>query len=433
MSARLTLDPGLRVAAIIPARGGSKGVPGKNLRRVGGRSLVERAVDACIAAELIDSVYVSTDDPDIARAAEAAGAWVIGRPPELSGDLASSESALLHALDQLTAAGASPEVVAFVQCTSPFIAPGDLDRGVELVARGRADSVFSAVATYDFLWRSSGGQGLVSGQNHDAAYRPRRQDREPDYRETGAFYVMATEGFRAAQHRFFGRTAVVEVPELTAVDVDHLHDLTLAGALASVIEPVRAVDVDVVITDFDGVHTDDAASVDQDGRESVRVSRADGLGVERLRAAGVPLLIVSKETNAVVRARAAKLGVEVLHGIDHKGAVVRDWLAARGLPAARAAYLGNDVNDLAPMAEVGWPIAVADAHPLVRQAARLVLTRSGGQGAVRELCDLVLEERVAAGPGGAGAGVGRATSGVPAVPPATTARARSGGRSRVRA
>ena len=131
MSARLTLDPGLRVAAIIPARGGSKGVPGKNLRRVGGRSLVERAVDACIAAELIDSVYVSTDDPDIARVAEAAGAWVIGRPPELSGDLASSESALLHALDQLTAAGASPEVVAFVQCTSPFIAPGDLDRGVE--------------------------------------------------------------------------------------------------------------------------------------------------------------------------------------------------------------------------------------------------------------------------------------------------------------
>ena len=129
------------------------------------------------------------------------------------------------------------------------------------------------------------------------------------------------------------------------------------------------------------------------GARSVRVSRADGLGVERLRAAGVPLLIVSKETNAVVRARAAKLGVEVLHGIDHKGAVVRDWLAARGLPAARAAYLGNDVNDLAPMAEVGWPIAVADAHPLVRQAARLVLTRSGGQGAVRELCDLVLSSR----------------------------------------
>ena len=88
----------------------------------------------------------------------------------------------------------------------------------------------------------------------------------------------------------------------------------------------------MLITDFDGVHTDDAAYVDQNGRESVRVSRSDGLGIERLRQAGVAMLIVSKETNPVVRARAAKLGVEVLNGVEHKAEVVRDWLAARGNP-----------------------------------------------------------------------------------------------------
>ncbi len=385
----------VRVIAVIPARGGSKGVPGKNLRRVGGRSLVERAVDACRAAQLIDEVYVSTDDPEIARAAENAGAWVIDRPTRLAGDAASSESALVHALDQVSALGDTPDVLVFVQCTSPFINPADLDRGVELVARDRADSAFSAVATYEFLWRSAGTPGLVLGQNHDPRRRPRRQDREPDYRETGAFYVMQVPGFLAAEHRFFGRTAVVEVPELTAVDVDHLHDLTLAGALATVIEqPAAAVDVDVVITDFDGVHTDDSALVDQTGLESVRVSRADGMGVERLRRAGVPMLILSKETNPVVLARARKLGVEVLQGIEHKGAVVRDWLAAHDIAPARAAYVGNDVNDLAPMGEVGWPIAVRDAHPLVHQAARLVLTKAGGHGALRELCDLIVADRV---------------------------------------
>ena len=122
-----------RVIAIIPARGGSKGVPGKNLRRVGGRSLVARAVDACLAARLVDAVYVSTDDADIAKSAEAAGAEVIMRPAQLSGDTASSEAALLHALDQLIMVDDEPEVLVFVQCTSPFIASDDLDRGIELI------------------------------------------------------------------------------------------------------------------------------------------------------------------------------------------------------------------------------------------------------------------------------------------------------------
>ena len=382
-----------RVIAIIPARGGSKAVPGKNLRRVGGRSLVARAVDACHASRRIDEVYVSTDDAKIAASAEIVGAKVIMRPAELSDDTASSEAALLHALDQLIMVDEEPEVLVFAQCTSPFIAPDDLDRGIEMIIHDHADSVFSAVATYDFLWRGSGRFGLVTGQNHDPAVRPRRQEREPDFRETGAFYVMSAAGFRAARHRFFGRTAVVQVPELTAVDIDHLDDLTLAGALAHVMEPLQEVDVDAVITDFDGVHTDDSVTVAQDGRESVRVSRADGLGVERLRSVGIPLLIVSKEINPVVGARAAKLGVEVIQGVEDKRSVVRDWLARRNISLHRAAYLGNDVNDLGPMGLVGWPVAVADAHPSVRQAARLVLANSGGNGAVRELCDFVIQHR----------------------------------------
>ncbi len=286
------------ITAIIPARGGSKGVPGKNLRTVGGRSLIARAVDACRRTRSIDAVYVSTDDQQIAAAAEAAGARVILRPDELSGDLASSESVLLHALDHLVE---QPDILAFIQCTSPFIAPDDLDRGIDLVATGAADSAFSAVPTYEFLWRPSR-DGLVTGQNHDAARRPRRQDREPDYRETGAFYVLDAPGFRAAGHRFFGRTAIVEVDQLTAVEIDHEDDLILAHALAVNLDQPPAVDIDVLITDFDGVHTDDAAYVDQNGRESVRVSRSDGLGIERLRQAGVAMLIVSKETNPVVRA-----------------------------------------------------------------------------------------------------------------------------------
>ena len=228
----------------------------------------------------------------------------------------------------------------FVQCTSPFIDPADLDRGVRLVADGEADSVFAGVETYEFLWRGLLGRGpveLVDGQNHDRSHRPRRQDRIPDYRETGAFYVHGGPGFRAARHRFFGRTAVVPVPPLTAVEIDTLDDVAVAAALAPVLDPMLdpepLLDVDAVITDFDGVHTDDTAS----GRPE---RRGDGPGQPQRRprawndcaAPGCPLLIVSKETNPVVRARAAKLGVEVLHGVEHKAEVVRDWLRSQRHP-----------------------------------------------------------------------------------------------------
>lgn len=383
-------------------------MPGKNLRTVGGVPLLVRAISAARAAERIDAVYVSTDDAEIAGIARRAGAGVIERPATISGDHASSESALLHAIDQLTVAGQHLEILVFLQCTSPFIDPHDLDRAVERIACGQADTAFSAVESYEFVWRDADpalepGAGMVLGQNHDAAVRPRRQDRRPDFRESGAFYAMTTVGFLRHRHRFFGRISVVTVPELTAVEIDTPDDLVLAESLARTLEAVRSgagvgplseidavLDVDAVITDFDGVHTCDTAYLDETGQESVRVSRSDGLGIGRLRAAGIPMLILSKERNRVVTARARKLGVEARQGVDAKAPALLAWLAEHHISPQRAVYVGNDVNDLAPMAEVGWPVAVADARPEVLAAARLVLSREGGRGAVRELCDLVV-------------------------------------------
>ncbi len=138
------------------------------------------------------------------------------------------------------------------------------------------------------------------------------------------------------------------------------------------------------------MHTDDTALVDAEGREWVRVSRSDGHGVARLREAGYHVLILSAETNPVVGARAAKLGVEVLQGVREKGGALAAWAEARGIRLDRIAYLGNDLGDLPALALVGWPVAVADAVPAVRDAARLVLHRRGGDGAVRELSDLIV-------------------------------------------
>ncbi|GAT73740.1 putative transferase [Microbacterium sp. HM58-2] len=375
--------------AIIPARGGSKGVPRKNLQRVGGIPLVVRAIRAASDADGVDLVAVSTDDEEIAAVSAAAGARVIRRPAGISGDTASSESALLHALDELEGEGIAVGVVAFLQATSPFIPADVLSDAVAEVRAGRADSVFSAQETYGFLWRE-GGDGAAEAINHDAAVRPRRQDREPHHLETGAFYVFSAAGFRASGHRFFGRTRIAAVPEWTAIEIDDEHQLRIARTLAALHEPAHPIPAKAVVTDFDGVHTDDTAIIDADGHERVRVSREDGMGVSLLRRAGVPMLILSTEMNGVVRARGRKLQVPVLHGIDDKETALRAWAADGGIDLADIAYLGNDVNDLPAMRIVGWPVAVANAHPLVLEEARVVLSRTGGNGAVRELIERVL-------------------------------------------
>lgn len=382
-------DEGLTVA-IIPARGGSKGVPRKNLRRVGGVPLVVRAIRAARAADGIDAVVVSTDDDEIAEVSAAAGALIVRRPVEISGDTASSESAILHAIDELEGRGERIGVVAFLQATSPFIPSDALRDAVSQVRDGRADSVFSAHETYGFLWRRDGADHDAIAVNHDASHRPRRQDRDPHHFETGAFYVFRADAFRQSRHRFFGRIRIAEVPEWTAIEIDDEQQLRIAQALAAVHDAAEPVTARAVVTDFDGVHTDDTAIIDADGGERVRVSREDGMGVALLRRAGIPMLILSTEQNRVVRARAEKLRVPVLHGVDDKEQALRAWAAGEGIPLHDIAYLGNDVNDLPALRIVGWPIAVANAHPLVRAEARVVLTRTGGNGAVRELIERVL-------------------------------------------
>ncbi|GMA22332.1 transferase [Luteimicrobium album] len=358
---------------------------------------MERAVRAALAAPSVDLVVVSTDDDEIAAVATAAGARVVQRPAAIAGSTASSEAAVLHALDVI--GWPDPVVTVLVQCTSPFIDPDDVDVAVRRVlARiedgSGPDVVLSVAATHEFWWRTD--DDAVRAVGHSVLHRPRRQDRDPHYRETGAFYAMRTSGLRATGRRFFGEIGLHLVDPRTAIEIDDAHELWLARRLAGVLptpswdEPV---DVDAIVTDFDGVHTDDRAWITADGTEHVAVHRGDGLGVAALRTAGVPVLVLSTERDGVVAARARKLGVDVLHGVDDKEAALREWLSVNRLDPARVAYLGNDVNDLPALRLVGWPLAVADARDEVRSVARRVLARPGGHGAVRELAELVLAAR----------------------------------------
>ena len=123
----------------------------------------------------------------------------------------------------------------------------------------------------------------------------------------------------------------------------------------------------------------------------VAASRSDGIGLEALRRAGADVVVISKETNPVVAARCQKLNLPFVQGIEDKGPALTRLLEERGVDPARVVYLGNDTNDLPCFPLVGWAVAVADAWPEVIRQADYVLSRPGGHGAVRELCDLILK------------------------------------------
>ena len=148
--------------------------------------------------------------------------------------------------------------------------------------------------------------------------------------------------------------------------------------------------VRLVVFDFDGVFTDNTVYVSEDGTETVRCWRGDGLGLAALQGAGVRVLILSTEVNPVVTMRSRKLRVECVQGCDDKRARLEALVVERGLTLDQVAFVGNDINDLGCLEVVRVPIVVADAHPSVVSIARYRTERPGGHGAVREVCDLLV-------------------------------------------
>ncbi len=218
----------LNIVAIIPARGGSKGIPGKNLRTLASKPLVGWTIEAARNTASINRVIVSTDDAAIESAAQSFGAEVVRRPAEISGDQSASELALLHVLKALEKTGnPEPDLLVFLQCTSPLTLPEDIEGTIQQLHKTGADSAFAAVPFHYFLWRETP-SGDAVGINHEASRRPMRQEREPLYLETGAVYVMRVAGFLKARHRFFGKTVMHVMPASRCLEIDEPEDLIRA-------------------------------------------------------------------------------------------------------------------------------------------------------------------------------------------------------------
>lgn len=385
--------PPKSVLALIPARGGSKGVPRKNLHPLGGVPLIAHTILQAKESARVDRVVVTTDDLEIDQVARRYGAEVIERPRELADDEASSESALLHAIEFLEREDAyTPDLVVFLQCTSPLRTPADIDGAITKLEEANADALFSGTTLHGFVWQRTGES--LSPMTYDAAARPRRQDIGEHVVENGSIYVFKPEILRQTGNRLGGRITEYPMAPLSIFQIDDPKDLELHERLLRLHpwrpKPQGLEDIRLLVLDFDGVLTDDRVWVSQDGTETVACHRGDGLGIEFLKRIGVDVAVLSKETNPVVRTRCHKLGIECLQGQDEKLGALRELAESKGLQAEEVAFMGNDVNDIECIDWAGVGAAVPDSHESVRSAADWIVGPRGGHGAVRAICDLLV-------------------------------------------
>lgn len=217
--------------AIIPARGGSKNIPLKNITPIAGKPLIAYTIEAARQSKYIQRVIVTTDHPRIAETAVDFGAEVVIRPQEISGDTASSEAAILHALSFLKQKeDYIPDLCVFLQCTSPLTLSKDIDLTLETLISEDSDTALAVTPFHYFLWRKNHTNNAV-GINHDKSKRLLRQQSENQFLETGAIYVMKTNDFITSKHRFFGKTTMYIMPPDRCFEIDNPVDLKIAEVL----------------------------------------------------------------------------------------------------------------------------------------------------------------------------------------------------------
>ena len=400
------------ILAIIPARGGSKGIPRKNIRNFAGYPLIAWSIAAAKQSASVTRGIVSTDDEEIAAVGREWGAETpFLRPAELAQDNSTDLPLFEQALKWLAEnENYKPDVVIQLRPTSPIRPRGLIDDAVKILLDHKdADCVRGVVPAGQNphkMWRfdnvSQPMKPLLTVEGIAEPYNAPRQILPPVYWQTGHIDAIRVSTIHN-KHSLTGDVIYpLVIDSKYTVDIDNLSDWAKYESLVysglEMVSPGKArrsmpKKIKLIVTDFDGVITDGRVWVGENGRETVAASRSDSMRVVELRQRGVEVMILSSEVNPVVSARAKKMGVQAVHGIglSKKGDALKQLLAEKKLDASEVIYIGNDFNDLPCFEIAGWAVAVADAYPEVLRAADFVLNTRGGFGAVRELCDLVLK------------------------------------------
>jgi len=384
-----------QTVAFIPVRGGSKSIPLKNIKLLNGRPLIYWTLDAAVKCDEIDAVVVSTDSKEIKNVVEKYNSpkiTVISRSEEVSTDTASTESVMIE-----FAKNYDFQNIVLVQATSPLLERGHISKGIIRLLEDNIDSVLSVVRQKRFMWEEK--SSVVEAINYDPLNRPRRQEFNGFLVENGAFYITSREDLLATECRISGRIAAVEMPEETYFEIDETSDWTIVEGLLkkklnSGINDEAIKNIKCVLTDSDGVLTDGGMYYSENGDELKKFNTKDGMGFKLLREAGIITGIITGENIELVRRRAEKMKVdEVYLGIQDKIKILNEVCAKHNLDYEEVAYIGDDINDLEVIKVVGLGCTVNDGMECVKEVAKVITKAKGGEGAVREVVEIILKTK----------------------------------------
>lgn len=379
----------MKKTAIIPLRKNSKGIPGKNKKKMLGRPLFSWVLTAAIFSEL-DEIYVFTDDQDIIDYVKKEYHWsskvkALLRNDENASDTASTESVLVEFADSVK----DFDLLCLLQATSPMTTAEDINASLNEIIQNKKTSALTVVNTHRFIWNSDG-----TPQNYDVFNRPRRQDFNGLLIENGAVYVTTKEAFQISQNRISGSIGLVKMDEESLVEIDSLADWDIVENLLANRQKKKKVHqrIDYLILDVDGVFTDGCVYYDADGEMAKKFNMRDGMGLEILRQNNVEVIVLTSENSDLVAQRMKKLQIKhVFLGVKDKFSLLTQFLLDRNSSFGAVAYVGDDVNDLANICSVGWSFTPADAVDAVKANADYILTNASGDGAIRETCEILLK------------------------------------------
>jgi YrbI family 3-deoxy-D-manno-octulosonate 8-phosphate phosphatase len=400
------------VLALIPARGNSKSIPKKNIREFSGYPLIAYSITAALRSNHITRVIVSTDNDEIAAVAHEYGAETpFSRPEEFARDDTTDFPVFVHALEWLnTNENYQPEIVVQLRPTSPVMPVGLIDDAIEvLLDHPEADSVRGVVPSdqnpYKMWLIDEGGplKPILKVNGLEESYNAPRQKLPNTFWQTGHIDVIRTDTLLKKRSMSGSTIYPILIDAKYAIDIDTPLDWERAERLVreghlDMIYPGKQPrslpeTVKLLVLDFDGVMTDNRVWVDQNGVETVAASRSDGMGLELLRKkTGIETIVLSKESNPVVSARCKKLNIPVFQNVAEKEKAIKELFDQKKVHSSDVVYVGNDINDTECFPLVGFAAVPKDAFASVKRSADIVLEHPGGFGAVREICEMLIEK-----------------------------------------
>ena len=379
--------------AILPLRKGSKGIPGKNRKYILGRPLFSWCLYEAIKSEL-DKVYVFTNDENIINFVKSQYSsfqkvHLVERSSKNAEDKSSTEDAIAEFVRLIND---EFDTLTLLQATSPLISHKDINKCLKKVRNNDFDSSMTVTSFKRFLWNYDG-----TPLNYDPMDRPRRQDFDGLFAENGACYTTSRSAYFSSLNRISGKIALVEMSQDSFIEIDEPNDFDLVESLLeSRIKNIGDIrQVKLLCLDVDGVLTDGTVNFNLRNEHTKNFSLVDGKGLELIRRSGIDVMVITSEDSDIVRARLTKLNIRHSYlGIKDKYAVLDRFLQENQLAWDEVAYVGDDVNDITNIIAAGVSFAPLNASLLVKLKSNYLVSKSGGNGAVREVCEVLLKNRV---------------------------------------